>query len=951
VLAKLAPAVSVSPEKQNQRGNVSRTRIGGLVAVIVVGLIILGRGSSLLVDWAWFSSIGYVSVFWTVFLTKAVLFFAVWALSALLLWLNGAVALRFAQRQRLWFPLPVEPGVATIRALPGPRAGMFGYGAPALPWRLLSLAVALVVGLFIALGEMGQWDEVLRFLYQMPYGQTDPLFGKDIGFYLFSLPIYVAIRNWLLLVLTLSAIMAGAIYLVHGDINPDRFPWRLTQAVIAHGSALLGVYFAIKAWSYALDRNLLLYNDNGVVVGANYTDVHIMLPILWLLIGLAAFGALVAWINIQRRTWRLPIAAAVLVLGGAFIFAELVPGIYQRFYVKPSELQLEAPFIQRNIALTREAYNLQQIKVQPFPAEQGLTSQSLKNNRGTVNNIRLWDWQPLMDTYAQLQEIRTYYKFLDVDIDRYHLGDSYQQVMLAARELAPSLLSSNAQTWVNLHLLFTHGNGVVMSPVTQKSPEGLPDFYLKDIPPVAEDNGPAVTEPRIYFGQSAANYVIVRTSTPEFDYPRGKDNVYASYDGTDGISIGGIMWRTLFAWHFNDVNILLTDYITGESRIMLHRNIQERVRTIAPFLRLDRDPYVVVSEGRLYWLQDAYTTSAWFPYAQPQPGGENYIRNSVKVAIDAYNGTVTFYVADATDPIIATYQRIFPALFKPLAAMPADLRAHVRYPEDLFNIQALEYRAYHMDAPEVFYNREDLWQFPREPTAPDGIDGGGATRMSPYYVMMRLPGEAHAEFFLMLPMAPSQRENMIAWLAARCDQTDYGKLIVYEFPKDKLVYGPFQIEARINQNTDISQQISLWNQMGSRVIRGNLLVIPIENSILYVSPLYLRAESGQLPELKRVIAAYGDHVVMADTLPEALAALFQGTAPVAPVTSVATAAPVTSAAGAIPVGTADERARAALTHYDRAIERLKAGDWTGFGNELDALRPLLEQLGGGPVTR
>jgi hypothetical protein len=814
--------------------------------------------------------------------------------------------------------------------------------SPRVPWHWLILGVALALGLLVAAGETGEWDPILRYLWQVPYGRTDPLFGHDIGFYLFSLPIYVALKDWLLLLLLLGAAMAGVIYLIHGDINPDRWPWRLSPAAIAHASVLLGLCFALKAWSYALDRFLLLYNDNGVVVGAGYTDIHVELPILWLLIGLAGIAALLCAANLRSRGYRLPIAAVALVFGGSFLFAELVPGLYERFYVKPSELQLESPYIQRNIALTREAYGLQAITVKPFAAEQGLTAASLRNNRGTINNIRLWDWQPLMDTYAQLQEIRTYYKFLDVDVDRYHIDNSYQQVTIAARELAPSLLSANAQTWVNLHLLFTHGNGVVLSPVTQKSTEGLPIFYLKDIPPVTSA-GPVVTEPRLYFGQSAAGYVIVKTSTPEFDYPQGKDNVYANYDGADGIPIGGVAWRSLFAWYFDDVNILLSSYITGASRIMLHRNIQERVRTIAPFLRLDRDPYVVISEGRLYWMQDAYTVSDWFPYAQPQQDGTNYIRNSVKVVIDAYNGSVTFYVADASDPIVATYQRIFPALFRPLDAMPADLRQHVRYPEDLFAIQASQYRAYHMDAPEVFYNREDLWQFPREPTAPDG---GGTARMQPYYIMMRLPGEPHAQFFLMLPMAPSQRENMIAWLAARCDLPDYGKLIVYEFPKDKLVYGPFQIEARINQNTEISQQISLWNQMGSRVIRGNLLVVPIENSLLYISPLYLRAESGQLPELKRVIAAYGDRVVMEATLPEALAALFKEPAAVGP-----TPAPVAAGAGVPPSATADERTRAALAHYDRAIDRLKVGDWSGFGAEMDALRPLLEAPGQPPATR
>ena len=581
--------------------------------------------------------------------------------------------------------------------------------------------------------------------------------------------------------------------------------------------------------------------------------------------------------------------------------------------------------------------------MKPFPVEERLSLAALEANRATVDNIRLWDWQPLMDTYAQLQEIRTYYKFLDMDIDRYRLDGAYQQVLLSARELEPSLLPSNAQTWVNLHVLFTHGNGVVMSPVTRKSSEGLPVFYLHDIPPVAT-GGPAVREPRLYFGQGRERYAIVKGTTPEFDYPKGKDNVYASYDGADGVAIGDPAWRGLFSWYYSDPNIMLSSYITNESRILLHRNIQDRVRTIAPVLSLDHDPYIVVSDGRLFWMQDAYTTSDWFPYAQPQSsGGLNYMRNSVKVVIDAYNGSVDFYVSEPGDPLIQTYQRIFPGLFKPLAAMPADLQQHIRYPEDLFLVQAQLYRAYHMDTPEVFYNREDLWQFPRQAAGLDSVGNRDVPRMAPYYMIMRLPGEARAELVLMLPMVPSQRENMIAWLAARCDPPDYGKVVVYEFPKDKLVFGPFQIEARIQQNTEISQQISLWNQMGSRVIRGHLLVVPIENSILYVSPLYLRAATGQLPELKRVIAAYGDRVVMEETLSAALAALFKDTAPPLPRPAEAAAAGGT--------GPPDARAREALAHYDRAIERLKAGDWSGFGAELDALRPLLEALGRPPDGR
>jgi len=914
-------------------------RFGVPIAAIVL-LFALGRITTVVVDWAWFSSIGYVGVFWTAFATKAALFVVVFAVSALLLWANATLAYRFALRLRL--PAAFEPHAA-VRALPGPIAGAYGLPLSPLLWRLLILFVALVLGLFIAMGETGRWDLILRFIYQAPYGRNDPLFGKDIGFYLFSLPVYVAVKNWLLWILLLATLMAGSIYFLHDDISLDPPPLRFSSVAIAHGSALLGLFFAVKAWSYALDRYLMLYNDSGVVVGASYADVHVELPALWLLIVLAAVAAIAAWVNVRLRTLRLLIAAPLLVFGGSLLFAEVIPGLFERFFVKPNELQLETPYLQRNIAFTREAYNLGQITVKPFPAEQDLTFQSLKDNSGTIDNIRLWDWQPLMDTYAQLQEIRTYYRFLDVDVDRYHLDRSYQQVTLAARELDPSLLSANAQTWVNLHLLFTHGNGVVMSPVTQKSAEGLPIFYLKDIPPVAI-GGPPITEPRIYFGQGSASYVIVKNGTLEFDYPKGNNNAYTTYDGADGVPIGGIANRFLFAWYLGDVNILLSDYLTNESRIMLHRNIKDRVETIAPFLQLDRDPYVVISEGRLYWMQDAYTTSAWFPYAKPEPdGGDiNYIRNSVKVVVDAYNGTVSFYLMDAADPIVATYLRIFPSLFKPFDAMPADLQKHIRYPEDLFNIQALQYRAYHMESPEVFYNREDLWQFPREPVAPDETNAGGGARMAPYYIMMRLPGESLTEFFLMLPLAPSQRENMIAWLAARCDLPEYGKLIVYEFPKEKLVYGPFQIEARINQNTEISQQISLWNQMGSRVIRGILLVVPIENSILYVSPLYLRAQSGQLPELKRVIAAYGDRVVMEETLPRALAALFKESAPVAALPALA---------GRSAAGPADERAREALAHYDRAMDRLKVGDWGGFGAELDALRPLLEELSRQPAPR
>jgi len=907
-----------------------RRGIAVAVIVIVACFIVLGLTSDFLVDWAWFSAIGYLDVFGTILGGKAVLFFAVFVGSAILLWVNGSLASRFARRRGHVHPVGFAQEAGGVQTLPE----LLELMRQRLPWRLLIAGVAGVLAILIAAGEVSNWDLFLRFVYQVPYGESDPQFGKDIGFYLFSLPAYVVLKNWLLLTLVLSFLVAGAVYWVHGDIEFNEQRRSISPTAIAHGSALLGLFFAVKAWSYGLDRFLLLYGDNGVVVGASYTDTHIALPVLWLLVGLSVIAALACWANLRVRTYKLPVAGAVLVFGSSLVLALVFPALFQVVFVKPNELQLEKPYIQRNIDLTQQAYNLHQITVKPFPVEQNLTFQTLQANQATIDNIRLWDWQPLMDTYGQLQEIRTYYKFHDVDVDRYHLDGAYQGVTLSARELKPALLPPNAQTWVNWHVLFTHGNGAVMSPLARKTGEGLPIFYLQDIPPVAT-GGPPIDEPRIYFGEETDTYVIVKGSTPEFDYPKGTDNVYATYTGAGGVAVGGFARRALFAWYFKDPNLLLTSYITGDSRIMFRRTIQERVRTIAPFLRLDRDPYLVVSEGRLFWMQDAYTTSRYFPYAQTLPGLElNYIRNAVKTVIDAYNGTVTFYVADSSDPIAATYQRIFPGLFKPLAAMPQDLQKHIRYPEDLFFIQAQVYRTYHMNSAEVFYNREDLWQFPRQPT------GGDEATMAPYYIIVRLPGEPQAEFLQMLPMVPSQRQNMIAWLAARSDPPDYGKLIVYEFPKDKLVYGPFQIEALINQNTEISQQLSLWNQMGSRVIRGNLLVIPIENSILYVSPLYLRAEAGQLPELKRVIAAYGDRVVMDETLAGALAALFKGPAPAAPPSASPPGAPAKTALA----GPEADRAREALSHYNGAVQQLKSGNWAGFGAELDALRPLLEEL-------
>ncbi|MGB9393232.1 MAG: UPF0182 family protein, partial [Pseudolabrys sp.] len=582
-----------------------------IVAAIVflICLILLELVSSFLVDWLWFSAIDYFGVFWTTIIAEAEVFFAVFLATAIILWVNGSLAFRFARSQRMEHPADFAWKTTNVATLPE----VLEFTRHRLPWAVVIICGACILAALVAWGEVKNWGVFLRFLYQVPYGVNDPLFNNDISFYLFTLPAYIAIKNWMLLTLFLSALFAGAIYWVHGDIEYAAQRRSISPAAIAHGSVLLGLFFAVKAWSYGLDRYLLLYGDNGVVVGASYTDVHVELPVLWLLIGLSIVAAVAAWANVRMRTFRIPVAAALLVFGGSLVLSAVIPGLFKRVFVKPNELQLEKPYIQHNIALTQLAYNLHQITAKPFPAEQNLTFKTLEANKATIDNIRLWDWHPLMDAYAQLQEIRTYYKFHDVDVDRYWLDGAYQSVMLSARELKSSLLPPNAQTWVNSHVLFTHGNGMVMSPVTRKTADGLPVFYLRDIPPIST-GGPEIREPRIYYGEETDSYVIVKGSTPEFDYPKGKDNIYATYDGTGGVPIGGFLRKNLFAWHFGDINLLLSSYITDESRIMIRRDIRERVRAIAPFLRLDRDPYLVISSGKLYWIQDAYTTSEYFPY-------------------------------------------------------------------------------------------------------------------------------------------------------------------------------------------------------------------------------------------------------------------------------------------------------------------------------------------------
>ena len=661
-----------------------------------------------------------------------------------------------------------------------------------------------------------------------------------------------------------------------------------------------------------------------------------------LMIVALAGAALALWQAFRTRNWAIPVAIGLYLV--VSIGGEIYSTALQRFVVTPNEQVRETPFIEYNIAATRRAFGLETVEVRPLSGDALLTRNDIANNAATLENVRLWDHQPLLETFGQIQEIRTYYDFVSVDNDRYPINGTLRQVMLSARELNSASLPN--RTWVNERLTFTHGYGLTLGPVNQVTSEGLPVLFVRDLPPQTTVDL-KIDEPSIYFGERTNDYVIVRTETREFHYPRGDENEYTRYSGTGGVSLGSLWRKLVFAFRFGAYQIVLSDDIGPESRILFNRNIRERINALAPFLRyLDQDPYLVIADGKLYWLYDAYTATSSYPYSTPS-GPVNYIRNSVKFVIDAYNGTTTAYLADQSDPIAATYARIFPNMFKPLDEMPASIRSHVRYPEDIFALQSQVFATYHMTQPAVFYNREDQWEVP-------SVDDGSESRaMQPYYTIMRLPGEPEAEFIQMLPFTPRRRDNLAAWLVARSDGEHYGKMRVFEFPKQKLVFGPRQVVARISQDQLISPQITLWNQQGSQVIWGTLMVIPIEESLIYVRPLYLRASGGRIPALTRVIVAYENRIVMQETLEAGLARTLRLTnqllpgllrerlhrrRPRLPKALLPQLAPVSSELGAL--------AGEARAHYERAVAAQKSGDWATYGEELRQLGQVLEKMRG-----
>jgi uncharacterized protein len=902
------------------------TRPGRIALVLIVVLFFLA-GPSLLrfyTDWLWFGEVGYQHVYLTMLRTQGTLFTTAFVIAVGWFLLNLRVALAsvgdlhpvFTTREGIEVTLPSGKqlrGIATAAAT----------------------LLAMIIGLYAA----GRWEVWLMWRHGVPFNVPDPILGRDVGFYVYSLPFLQMLRGMGQAFVVLAALTAGGLYLVSGSLSSG-FPGRMSMTPSArrHLSLLVAAFLLLLAWGAWLQRAEYLVETSGLLHGASYADVYGRMPVALVQVVVAVIGAALAVLHaLGPANWPIPTAiglyAIVSLAGGGY------SNLVQRFSVTPNEQVRETPFIQHNIAATRRAFALDEVDVRPVSGDALLTRDDITRNAETLENVRLWDHAPLLETFGQIQEIRTYYDFASVDNDRYRINGSLRQVMLSARELNSASLP--ARTWVNERLTFTHGYGLTLGPVNQVTTEGLPVLFVRNLPPETIPDL-KIDEPSLYFGELSNDYVIVRTRTPEFHYPRGEDNETTQYSGKGGVPLGSLWRKLIFALRFGSYQILLSDDIGPESKILFIRNIRERVERIAPFLALDRDPYLVLADGRLYWLFDTYTTSNRYPYSTPA-GPVNYIRNSVKFVIDAYDGTTTAYLSDPNDPIAATFARIFPDTFKSLSDMPASIREHVRYPEDIFAIQAQVYSTYHMTQPAVYYNREDQWEIPSVE------DGTERNVMQPYYTVMRLPGEKEAEFIQMLPFTPRRRDNLAAWLVARSDGEHYGRLRVFEFPKQKLVFGPRQVVARIAQDQVISPQITLWNQQGSQVIWGTLMVIPIEESLIYVRPLYLRASGGRIPELTRVIVAYENRIVMEETLEEGLARLFS-TGGARPVPPAETRAPDTPAPTAPPPPTESgdaglaTLAAEAQRHYERAVQAQRAGDWATYGEELRQLGQVLDRM-------
>ena len=932
-------------------------RILVVVVVAAVLLLLSLRGlANFWTDYLWFDSVDFAAVWRTLLFTKIVL------------GLIGIVVAFGLILGNLWLAQRVGPELAP----PGPGEQLvlrYRSWARSRRWWML-LGVSGFFGLVLGLGAVGWWEDWLLFSNRQAFGVTDPVFSNDIGFYVFQVPFWRDLFGWAFQFVVVTSLVVAAFYYLNGSIRVLPRGLRVAPGVKVHLSVLLAVLTLLKAVGYWLDQFDLLYSERGAAFGATYTDIHARLPALRLLFFISLFAALLLLVNIRMRGWILPAAAVGLWLVTSIALGGIWPAAVQRFSVQPDEINKELPYIERNIGATRVAFGLGEVEVRAFAADQTLTAEDLALNAPTIDNVRLWDPAVLLTTYRQLQELRPFYQFDDVDVDRYVLDGEVTQVMLSPRELDEADLPGAG--WVNRHLVYTHGYGAVVSPANSVTPEGQPAFLVKDIAQEAGvPEGLGISQPRVYFGEAvdSGNFVVVGTKEQEVDYPleaAGGEATFAynSYDGSGGIRMGSFFRRAAFALRFADLNTLISGQITGDSRVLMVRNIRDIVEKAAPFLHADADPYTVILEGKLVWVIDLYTTTDRYPYSTPAftgrlnaaradlPDGFNYVRNAVKATVDAYDGTVTFYVVDEADPMLATYRSIFPSLFTPMAEMPATLQEHLRYPEDLFRVQSDMFQRYHVTDSRVFFNNTLAWQVARDPSTTPlesfRLAYSADNRpMVPYYLLMRLPGEADLSYLVLQPFTAASRPNMVSFLVAKSDPEEYGQLVSFELPADSFIDGPGQVGARINQDPEVSKEFTLLGQEGSEVVQGNMLVVPIEESILYVQPIYIQARQEgtgngtAIPEFKRVVVVFGNRIVMRETLAEALTAVF-GEGPTTPTTTTTTTVP---GGGEISdqVRALLDRAQAAFVAADTA---LRAGDLAGYAARVAEAQALVAQAVG-----
>ena len=922
-----------------------RFRFGFLLAVL---FLLFGVPSfvDFWADWLWFGEVGYQPLFLRILSLQAVLGGLGFLVVAGMLAANLLIALRAAPRREFMVVTPDGPRMIAVD--PGRIRPMI----------LLACAVAGFVGAGVGASA---WERWLFYRNAQPFGQVDPILGRDASFYVFTLPLLEFVQNAALTLTVVTLVAVAVVYVVAGTLRIDALRGlSASPQARRHLSVLVAIVFLLLAFGAWLAEGSLLTTPSGIVFGASYVDVAARLPLLRVLVVVASIGAILAVAQLfSARLWPVLAAAGLYLLVG--VGSSIYAAAVQRFIVAPNEQVRETPYIVHNIEATRRAYALEHVIERELSGDALLSRDDIERNAATLRNVPLWDHQPLLDTFGQIQEIRTYYDFVSVHNDRYVIDGEYRQIMLSARELNSESLPN--RTWINERLTFTHGYGITLGPVNQVTAEGLPVLFIKNLPPESSVDL-QVTEPSIYFGELSNDHVFVRTKTREFHYPKGDDNVYAVYEGDGGVPVGSFLRKLLFSIKFRSIKTLLADDLTDESRVVYYRRVPERVQKIAPFLTYDPDRYLSIADGRLYWIQDAYTVSDRYPYSTPAvEGGLNYIRNSVKVVVDAYHGHTTFYLIDPSDPVAATMARSFPDFFRPLEAMPEGLRTRLRYPQGIFQVQTSMFSTFHMTNPAVFYNKEDQWEVPAiERTA------GQAARMLPWYTIMKLPGESRTEYIQMLPFTPRQKDNLAAWMVARSDAPNYGQITVFQFPKQKVIFGPRQVVARISQDQVISPQITLWNQQGSEVIQGTLLVIPIEESMLYIRPLYLRSAGGRIPELKRVIVAYQNRIVMEETLEQALNRIFPpggGSQPVVGLVDANTMSVGTPVGGALPPSPADlglgataapppaalgadatreQLSAEALAAYQRALAAQREGNWALYGEEIKRLGGLLERL-------